>query len=550
VKPPQVALLAIAVTCMLLAFVPPAHGHPLGNFTVNRYSRIDLSPEGIRVLYIVDMAEIPTVQEKAMLDRNHDGEVTETERANYLNTRIGRLQRELRLTIDGNTVPLRALSSDLSFPPGEAGMETTRLAVTFLAEISPDGERPISIRYEDGSFEPRMGWGEIVLRAGEGVRILASTAPADDLTDELRDYPPDLTASVPEVRVAEASFLVLAAPGLDKVSDASDPQPGAQPSTGAVLLPSGEAWSLGGVALPFGKESVPPLPGGEGGPLGMVIALLLAGVWGAAHALSPGHGKAVVGAYLVGARGTARHAVYLGLTVTATHTLGVYALGLLTLFAAHFVRAETLYPWLSLIASLAVMLVGASLLLSRSRALLAGRSDDHHHDHHAAHSHDEAHYHEEAHYHGDGAHHHHGEGDGHHHDHGHGHHSHPHLPPGAQGEGVTWRSLLALGVAGGLVPCPSALVLMLGMIALGQVALGLLLVVSFSLGLALVLTAIGIAFVYAGRFLLARRFPGSGAAAPLLRVAPVGSALVILIIGLLMAVQAGSQTGSLALVLR
>jgi ABC-type nickel/cobalt efflux system permease component RcnA len=251
---------------------------------------------------------------------------------------------------------------------------------------------------------------------------------------------------------------------------------------------------------------------------------------GAVHALTPGHGKTVVGAYLVGARGTARHAVFLGLVVTATHTLGVYLLGLGTLAASTWIVPERLYPWISILSGLLVVLVGASLVRSRLRGALA-----HHHAHHHGHEHhgDHHHHHDHGHHHDLGHHH------DHHHDHHHGHdhsHGHSHLPP--EGTPITVRSLLALGVSGGLLPCPSALVVMLGAIAVHRVAFGLALIVAFSAGLAAVLTGIGIALVYArGLF---ERLPIDGRLA---RYVPVASAVVISFAGAAIVVEALWQMG-------
>jgi ABC-type nickel/cobalt efflux system permease component RcnA len=258
----------------------------------------------------------------------------------------------------------------------------------------------------------------------------------------------------------------------------------------------------------------------------LLAALAVAFGWGAMHALTPGHGKTIVATYLVGSRGTSRHALFLGLTTTVTHTLGVFALGLVTLFASQHMMPELLYPWLEVISGLLVVALGVSLFGRRlvrfvgHRKELHGHADHTHgspeneHDHvHGSHSHDHAHMEHE------------------HHDHDHMHgHAHNHLPPGADGTPVTWRSLLALGISGGLLPCPSALVVMLGAIALGRVGLGLALIVAFSLGLATVLTAIGVLFVHAGR--LFERFGRAPIQGRLLGAAPVLSALVITVVGL------------------
>jgi ABC-type nickel/cobalt efflux system permease component RcnA len=275
----------------------------------------------------------------------------------------------------------------------------------------------------------------------------------------------------------------------------------------------------------------------------LLLALAASFLWGAMHAMTPGHGKTIVGAYLVGSRGTLKHALYLGLTTTVTHTLGVFALGLVTLFAAQYVLPETLYPWMSLLSGLFVVGIGVNLFVSRlkssgmapprleskvkkpalSPAFQHSRVEGsghlhryiwnaarehlhvHDHDHPHVHRHDHEHEHDRA---------------EHHHDHAQADHSH--IPP----EQITWRSLLALGVSGGLIPCPSALVVLLGAIALNKIGFGLILVLAFSLGLAATLTVIGMLFIYAGR--LFQRFPSQG---KVIRFLPVLSALFVSVIG-------------------
>ncbi len=243
-----------------------------------------------------------------------------------------------------------------------------------------------------------------------------------------------------------------------------------------------------------------------------LIATLGSFVWGAMHAMSPGHGKTIVGAYLVGARATAQQAVFLGLTTTITHTIGVFALGLVALFASQYILPEQLYPWLSCISGLIVIVIGVNLFISRIRsAQLLKRS-------HLGHSHADQHHH-------------------HDHDHKHSHGSHSHLPPGTDGSPVTWRSLMVLGISGGLVPCPSALVVLLSSIALGRIGFGLVLVLAFSLGLAGVLTALGLLLVRAKR--LFERLPTQ----QWVRVLPAVSALFIALLGLGITTQALMQIG-------
>ena len=221
----------------------------------------------------------------------------------------------------------------------------------------------------------------------------------------------------------------------------------------------------------------------------VVLASLAAALfWGAAHALSPGHGKSIVTAYLVGQRGTPWHAALLGLIVTATHTVGVFTLGLVTLALSQFVVPDHLYPWLNLASGLLVVSIGVSVLASRWR-------------HARAHSH------------------------------GHDHHHHHHQHDSETGPGM--RSLFAVGVSGGLLPCPSALVVLLAAISLHRVAFGLLLIVAFSLGLALTITGVGLVAVAAKRVFARARFDGA-----VLRSLPALSAAVILLAGVLMTVHA------------
>lgn len=225
--------------------------------------------------------------------------------------------------------------------------------------------------------------------------------------------------------------------------------------------------------------------------------------WGAVHAMSPGHGKTLVGAYLVGSRATPKHAVFLGLTTTLTHTVGVFTLGLLTLFASRYIVAESLYPWLNLISGVIVIIIGVNLLIRRLP------HTHHHHEHHHHHHHHS-----------------------HHHEHEHHHH---HLPP--ENTPITWHSLIALGVSGGIVPCPSAMVLLLSAIATGHIGFGLILVLSFSLGLAGVLTAIGLLLVYCKN-----RFEKLPKTSLYFRFIPIASAICICLIGVGISLQAFIQT--------
>jgi nickel/cobalt exporter len=224
---------------------------------------------------------------------------------------------------------------------------------------------------------------------------------------------------------------------------------------------------------------------------GMMLAgLVVAFALGALHALSPGHGKTIVAAYLVGTRGTPRHAIFLGGMVTFTHSVSVFLLGLATLCLSRFVLPERIYPVLGAISGIAIVAIGSALFWRRFKALRHAQAHRHHHDHH---SHD---------------------------------HPHGHVP-----DEVSMTGLIALGASGGLVPCPSALVLLLSSVALGRVGLGLILLVAFSAGLAVVLSGIGLAVLYA-KHLLPDTEKASGHAA--FRYLPVASAAVITVVGVVM----------------
>jgi nickel/cobalt exporter len=299
------------------------------------------------------------------------------------------------------------------------------------------------------------------------------------------------------------------------------------------LLTDAALPSVRGTKLPGQEDLLAMLWAGELSMPLVVGALVAVMVWGAGHALTPGHGKTIVAAYLIGSRSTPWHALYLGLTVTLTHTLGVFALGLVALFASQYVLPEQLYPWLGAASGLIVVGLGGTLLWRRVRSLFMRHEHDHHRGTHR-HGHDYPnHPHAHAHLHNHG----HGHSHGHESHHTHTHeHGHSHLPPAADGSPVTWRSLLGLGISGGLLPCPSALVLLVTAVSINRAALGIVLVVAFSLGLAGVLTMVGLLFVKGSQ--LVQRAPGVAMWGQLM---PAGSAIVIMAIGVWLTAEAVSR---------
>ena len=438
------ALLLVAAAAAML-FAGRAGAHPLGNFTINRYAGIEVDGVDVYVRYALDVAEIPTYQLGP-----------EIRRPGY----AARLARNLVLTLDGRRVPLRVVDHRTTTRPGAGGLDTLRLDVIYRAI-----GRGTTLSFEDTSFADRIGWREVTISGRDGGKVVSADVPSTSSSDELRAYPSDLLRSPLSVTSAEATVSLGSSPG--------------------------SAPTLGAVGAPHARGGFESLVAQGELSIGMLLlSLLIAAFWGAAHALTPGHGKAMVAAYLVGTKGTPRHAVLLGGTVTAAHTAGVFALGFVTLGLSAFIVPEQLYPWLTLVSGVLVVVVGASVLRQRLRSR-PHAPDHHHHDHHHAHDH---HQHEEA---------------------------------------LTSKGILGVGIAAGLLPCPSALVVLLSAIALHRIALGLALIVAFSLGLAATITAIGLVAVLARRTFGRVSLDGT-----VVRALPAVSAALILVVGLVITARA------------
>jgi ABC-type nickel/cobalt efflux system permease component RcnA len=488
----------LVIVALLLALNPatPAAAHPLGNFSVNQYSRVEIGTEEARLVYVLDLAELPTVTDRPLLDADGDGVISGAERASYLDDKLAEIAPALHLFSGSTELTLRPIAQSLTLVPGQAGLDTTRIEATFVADLPATAGETGQLTFRNDNASDRLGWREIVVTNGPDVSIDTSAELAVDRSNALRVYPDDLLSSPPDERTVTVAYQL--APGAPAASGAGAP------------IASGPAG--------IGERLEEIVSGGTLSTGGLLLALLAAAGWGAMHALSPGHGKTVVGAYLVGSRGTPRHALFLGLTVTITHTAGVIALGLIILFASRTILPEQLYPWLSLVSGLLVAVLGLTVL--RQRLLGLPALGHHHHD--GDHSHDHDHDHAHAHAHGLA--------------HSHDGHGHSHLPPGADGERLTWRGLLALGISGGLLPCPSALLALLGAVAVGRAGFGLLVVVAFSLGLAVTLTGVGLLFLYAGRYLERRALAGRWSGA--LRFAPAVAAVAVTASGVMIVARA------------
>ena len=457
----RTALVVLAAAAALItfgAFPPPAASHPLGNFTVNRYARVEVSAGVIRVHYVLDEAEIPAFQDREEVAADREG---------FASRRARDIAGGLRLVVDGVRLPLDVAAHDLSEPPGQGGLPTLRLAVTYAADLpasGPAGRHRAEL--VDANEPDRIGWREILVVAKGDARVLSPGIPGDDQSDELRTYPDDLSRAPLDRRALAFEF----SPGTVPA--------GPSPLTRSAVAPEG---SRGGLASLVARTDVtlPVL-------LGM---LALAALFGAAHALGPGHGKTVMAAYLSAAGARARDALFLGATVSLMHTASVLLLGIALSGLNRSIPPERVYPWLSVASGVIVTAVGVWLVRSRFRSL---RHRGHHHV---------------------GTHHHH----------------HDAAAP------LSRRGLAVLATSGGLFPSPSAVVVLLASFSLGRAGLGLALIAAFSAGLAGTLTAVGLALLYG------RRVVDQTAAHGLAGILPVLSAAAIVAVGLLVLAQGAAR---------
>ena len=560
-----VVLLPLAATAVL--------AHPLGNFTINHHAGIRVEPDRVLLDVVIDQAEIPTFQAVMSLDEDVDGELSEDERLAAGTAGCTSVGEALSLMVDGAAAPLRVIEAGVTFPPGNGGLPTMRLVCTLESPLASPLAAPTAIVFED-RFEPtRIGWREMTV-TGSATTISDTDLPTDTPTDRLTAYPTTLSAA-PDIRTATFT----ATPGgptlapfdipdadpippmlVGEVVAAAPPAPAA--STPVACQPSGGVAGGGeGDPCPKGmnRPANPPakadattaqVPGGEGvlpdvlrtlpvTPALALLAFATAAFLGAGHALTPGHGKTLMAAYLVGTRGTPRHALGLGAAVSVSHTIGILGLALVVVAAEAALPPDLVVRAAPMIAAVTILAIGGWMLLTEVRRWLAARrppatahahpggGHDHRHAHDDDHGHDHAH--ADAHALADA---HDAAGNGL--EHSHGGVAHRHVP--AAGATITWRSLFILGLAGGLIPSTNALLILLTTIAAGQPAWGVVLVVAFGLGMAAVMAGVGLAFVYA-RGALERGAARAGVGR-VTRLVPLAASVLVLAVGVALTTQA------------
>ncbi len=622
--------------------------HPLSQFSINHFSTLEFRPGSIRIHTLIDIAEMPCFPELGQIDTDNNSQLTREEIATYLDRRIPTIQSAVSLTVDGQEIPLRVDHRDVRFYPGLARITCLQLLVQFSADL-PTSANPIQVAFHDGSFpENNKNFGQLRLRFLDG-----ATIPLDSIQSAF----PGTVEIIPET----ADTWLLPPAGVECSVVPGTAQARTESGTGfayvdtlvsATIIPvellqenetgvipifrTNQSQKTSDQTAPVLKprriQSFPEAPGAvatrraSGGPpvqkgekemgdfiarenlnpLFVLLALLLSAFYGAGHALTPGHGKTIVAAYLVGSKGTIWHAFYLGLIVTLTHMGSVFIVGIVALnLQSSLVNQGDLVVILEVVSGLLVMGIGFYMFLSRYRDWIRSQTlsavgipyqpyvhhehvvsshhdhddhdddddedhdhenhphphphphphehphdhdhdhdheDDHHHDdedeHLESHTHSHPHPHDHFHPHKHEEHHAHA---GHTHDHSdeHGHHhGHSHEIPANAG---LW-DLLVLGISGGMVPCPTAIVVLIVAIGLHRTAFGLLLIGAFSVGLAAVLIAVGVLMVSAKHVL--DRFSFSGR---LIKILPVFSGALITLIGVLLTVYALKRGGWLVI---
>lgn len=531
------AALAAILAALTVNPAAPAQAHPPDMFF--HAHAIQLTPGGIQDKWTITPGQLLMLGVWEQADANDDDAVSEEEAQAWIAPAV----EEIGMSLDGST-PLAWTVESVVWPSSleELQFGTSSIVVNLSAALPPDlaGQHDLSLHYT--AFENfSTHW--FALQAEDG-----------------------LTFATPDQEGGHLSLTVVM-PG---ATDTPDSATLTAWDSGAPSAPSWSAWNSGPPAVPAWMESaasqsadtspsdadeaqtetapetqgddaapeapipVPPTSTGAATILtGLVqtqdlsvsfylVALGIALLLGAMHALTPGHGKALVAAYLVGSQGTPGHAAALGGVVTLTHTGSVLGLGVLTLVASRFFMPTTIFPVLEIFSGLLVAGLGVSLMLRRWRGYRAVRRAT-----------------------ADPA------------------PPKPDAPPESGGTrltigesipvkgtllpgadlagAVTWRSLLTLGVSGGLVPCPDAIAILLVAVAINRLLLGLTLIVSFSLGLAVVLIGVGMAMVRSRRLL--DRFD---ALKRLGSALPVVSALAVTGLGVALTVGAVRNVGLLA----
>ncbi len=455
----------------MLAPPCPAHpGHLMDAASIHPACQVSVGKDRIDLDYELSFGTVASLGQRQVMDRDGDGRLSREEQDAYLRDTPPAIAARVEVLLDDSPLPLSRGRERLALIDARVVPVPMRMGMRLSAALPPLAQGKHRFAVIDRSSWNNAAVADAPLHLRDpGMRLLGRSPEPTTSPDD-----PLRTAAIRDPLL----FTVL-------VGDGTAPPETPATSPTAPAVPAVASDRSGALIQLVGRERI--------GPGILLAALVAAFALGAGHALEPGHGKTMVAAYLIGSRGTVIHAITLGLIVTLTHTAGVFVLGLVLLNAYQSFVPQSVVLWTGLASGLLVMLVGVWMILRSP----AAAHRHHHHPHDHTHGHD------------------------------HGHHHEGPPPP------VGWGNLVSLGISGGLVPCPAALVVLLAALSLNRVALGLCLLLAFSAGLATVLIIIGILIVTAGRWL--DRFEGIrhlGQALPRI------SGLVILILGAAIAAQA------------
>ena len=495
----------------LLISSPLSFAHPMGNFSISHYSGIKIDRTTIEVCYLVDMAEIPTFQEMQQWDFDAKNDAPRT--IAYLGRKAETLRRGLAAKMNGSSLEFAIVSRQVVFAAGAGNLPTMKIGLVLRAEYNHENlSHENQLRYQDNNFPGHAGWKEIIAHGAPRTEILSSTVQNQDRSDQLSNYPTNLLNAPPQQLEAQLTFRATPSEAfnLQQVSRAQEKTSSdlqrtekqgrnelhpviavAQENGTAVINQAATMSNPAALPMVANRQATPrsrftELIAAQQLGLGLILfAGVIAAGLGALHALEPGHGKTVVAAYLVGSRGTPTHAMLLGLIVTISHTAGVYLLGGITLWAQRYIVPEHVYPVLGVLSGLMIAALGFYLFLQRYVGVAMHLSHSHAgfvHSHSFFSGFSNA------------------AGAGQPHDHG---AEITALTEKADslGKRVPLAQLLGLGITGGIVPCPAALVVLLSAVALHRIAFGLFLILAFSLGLAAVLIIMGLLMVFARTFM-------------------------------------------------
>ncbi len=278
----NVISIAAATMFVLVFAVLSVFAHPLGNFTTNHFTRIEVGAEQVRVRFVVDMAEIPAFQELQAMGAGSGESPSRAALDAYLERVVRQYGEELVLIVDGARIQLDSVGKAINLPPGAGGLPTLRVESNFIGAVPLANDSGIAerrLRFEDAVHSGRLGWHEVVVVPASGASVYNSSAFGSAATDELKTYPADMLSAPLDERNAELSFTRGVAPN------------------GATPLRTRD----GRVSEVAARDPLAELIAAPEATLdAMLLGLLIAATLGAAHAFSPGHGKTVVGAYLVG----------------------------------------------------------------------------------------------------------------------------------------------------------------------------------------------------------------------------------------------------------